>query len=114
MLYFKEKNHTICLTSPPGCVNRICISPHHDGPQNVKLTQQEKAMRRNVICGALIIFLSDGFPFASLSEPSVMLLLGFCLIGLAGFAKKKIEDVKQDSIARDRKEERKGTHGSWA
>ena len=70
-------------------------------------------MRRNVICGALIIFLSDGFPFASLSEPSVILLLGFCLIGLAGFARKQIEDVTQDSIARHRKKEPKGTHGAW-
>ena len=71
-------------------------------------------MRLNVICAALIVFFSDGFPFTSLSEPSVMLLLGYGLIGIAEFAREKIKkDVTQDSIARHRKKEPKGTYGAW-
>jgi hypothetical protein len=70
-------------------------------------------MRLSVICAALIVFFSDGFPFTSLSEPSVMLLLGYGLIGLAEFAREKIEDVTQDSIARHPKKEPKGTYGAW-
>ena len=104
------------MTSPPDGVSKSAhaVTTHHGGPQQVNLTQQEKAMRLGVICAALIVFFSEGFPFTSLSEPAVMLLLGYGLIGLAEFAREKIEDVTQDSTARDRKEKPKGTRGAWA
>ena len=72
-----------------------------------KSMKQEKAMRRNIICSSVIIFffeivpishgdvidtmVSFGSPFVSFSEPTVMLLVGSGLIGLAGFARKKFK-----------------------